>query len=89
MPKAASKTKKVKSTKGDSEAASGKLTFACACIGGCKGRKRQISEALYKKHAEFRELEDPLQDEQPQANESVSFRIENLIEPHLTQMYSI
>lgn len=31
--------------------------------------------ALYKKHAEFRELEDPLQDEQPQANESVSFEL--------------
>jgi hypothetical protein len=69
MPKAASKTKKVETSKG--KAASEKLTFACACIGGCKGRKRQISEALYKKHAKFRELEDPLQDEQP--NESVSF----------------
>ena len=66
MPKAASKTKKVKTMKGKT------ATFACACIGGCKGRKRQISEALYKKHAIFRELEDPLKDERP-VHESVSF----------------
>ena len=69
MPKAASKTKKVETTKG--KVVSGKLTYACVCIGGCKGCKQQISEALYKKHAKFRELEDSLQDEQP--NESVSF----------------
>jgi hypothetical protein len=86
MPKAASKTKKIKTTKVET---SGKLTFECACIGGCKGRKRQISEALYKKHAKFREreLEEPLQDERP--NASVSFRIENLIGAHFAQMYSI
>jgi hypothetical protein len=73
MPKAASKTEKVKTTKG--KVASGKLTYACACIGGCKGRKQQISEALYKKHAKFRELEDRLQDERidERPNESVSF----------------
>ena len=83
MPKAA---KKVKSRANEGEGSVAEK-FSCACIGGCKGRKRQISEALYKKHAKFRELEDPLQDERP--NESVSFRIENLIEPHLAQMYSI
>ena len=70
MPKAAT-------TKG--KAANRKAMFICACIGGCKGRKRQISEALYKKHAKFRELEgseDSLQVERPNET-SVSFRTEN------------
>lgn len=56
MPKAAGKTRKVKTTKG--KAASGKPTFTCACTGGCKGRTRELSEALYKKHAKFRELDE-------------------------------
>ena len=55
MPKAATTTKEVEKTKG--KAANRKATFVCACIGGCKGHKRQISEALYKKHARYRELE--------------------------------
>lgn len=70
MPKAATTTKEVEKTKG--KAANRKATFVCACIGGCKGRKRQISEALYKKHARYRELEgseDSLQIERP--NETI------------------
>ena len=76
MPKAASKAKKGETMK--RKATNGKVTFACSCNGGCKGRKREISEALYKKHANFRELEDTLQDASERRNESVSFRIENL-----------
>jgi hypothetical protein len=42
------------------KATSGKptRTFTCACTGGCKGRIRELSEALYKKHAKFRELDE-------------------------------
>ena len=47
MPKAASKAKKGETTK--RKATNGKVTFACGCNGGCKGRKREISKALYKK----------------------------------------
>jgi hypothetical protein len=54
MPKAALAGKA--RTKGKAE--SGKPTYTCACIGGCKGRTRQLSEALYKKHAKFRELDE-------------------------------
>ena len=68
MPKAASKAKKGETTK--RKATNGK---ACGCNGGCKGHKREISEALYKKHANFRELEDALQDASERRNESVSF----------------
>jgi hypothetical protein len=73
MPKAASKAKKEEAKK--RKATNGKVTFACGCKGGCKGRKREISEALYKKHANFRELEDALQDASAseRRNESVSF----------------
>ncbi|KAF8895750.1 hypothetical protein CPB84DRAFT_1748364 [Gymnopilus junonius] len=60
MPKTASKAKKVKMTKG--KVANQKPTFACSCIGSCKGHTQEISKALYKKHAKFRELEDTLQD---------------------------
>jgi hypothetical protein len=55
MPKATGTARKVKTTKG--KAASMKPTFTCACTGGCKGRTRDLSEALYKKHAKFRELD--------------------------------
>jgi hypothetical protein len=55
MPKATGTARKVKTTKG--KAASRKPTFTCACTGGCKGRTRDLSEALYKKHAKFRELD--------------------------------
>jgi hypothetical protein len=82
MPKAA-----VKTTKG--KAASGKPTFTCACTRRCKGRVRELSEALYNKHAKFRELDeatnkgntvDDLASRQAnvqhsQHDESVSFRI--------------
>ena len=85
MPKATGKARKVKTTKG--KAASGKPTFTCACTGGCKGRTRELSEALYKKHANFRALDEatdkgnvddlasPLQTniQHSQHNESVSF----------------
>jgi len=57
MPKAAGKARKVKTTKGKA-ASGGKPTFTCACNGGCKGRTRELSEALYKKHAKFRELDE-------------------------------
>ena len=77
MPKATSTTKELETTK--RKAANRKATFVCACIGGCKGRKRQISEALYKKHAKFRELErseNSLQVERPNET-SVSFQTKN------------
>ena len=76
MPKAASKAKKGETTK--RKATNGKVTFACSCNGGCKGRNQEISKALYKKHANFRELEDALQDSSEQCNEFVSFQIENI-----------
>ena len=52
MPKATDKARKVygKTTKGNTT--SGKPTF-----GGCKGCTRELSEALYKRHAKFRELD--------------------------------
>ena len=56
MPKATGKARKVKTTKG--KAASGKPTFTCACTGGCKGCTQELSEALYKRHAKFRELDE-------------------------------
>jgi hypothetical protein len=91
MPKAADKleVRKVKATKG--KAASRKPTFTCACTGGCKGRTRELSEALYKKHAKFRELDeatdkgnlDDLASQQANSNiqhgrhgESVSYRLQ-------------
>jgi hypothetical protein len=62
MPRAkvAGKARKVKTTKGNlkSTSTSRKPTFTCACTGGCKGRIRELSEALYKKHAKFRELDE-------------------------------
>jgi hypothetical protein len=77
MPKAASTTKELKTTK--RKAVNRKATFVCGCIGGCKGRKQQISEVLYKKHTKFRELEgseNSLQVER--LNETiVSFRTKN------------
>ena len=90
MPKATGKARKVngKTTKGNT--ASGKPTFTCACTGGCKGRTRELSEALYKRHAKFRELDEanngnvdardldsPQQAniQQSQHDESVSFQI--------------
>ena len=53
MPKATGKARKVdgKTTKGNTT--SGKPTF-----GGCKGCTRELSEALYKRHAKFRELDE-------------------------------
>ena len=87
MPKAASTIKGVETTRG--KAANRKATFVCACIGSCKGRKRQISEALYKKYAKYRELEgseDSLQVERPNETiDSVSFQTENPVRavPHL------
>lgn len=56
MPKAASKARQVKTTQG--KATSGKPTFKCACTGGCEGRTRELSGALYKRHAKFRELDE-------------------------------
>ena len=66
MPKAARKAKNVETTMG--KTVNGRPTFACGCIGGCKGHKRKISEAFYKKHAKFRELEDALQDASEQCS---------------------
>jgi hypothetical protein len=47
-----------KARKAATQPASGKPTFTCACTGGCKGRTRELSVALYKKHAKFRELDE-------------------------------
>ena len=58
MPKATGKARKVdgKTIKGNT--ASGKLTFTCTCTGGRKGCTQELSEALYKRHAKFRELDE-------------------------------
>ena len=70
MPKATGKARKVagKTTKG--KAASGKPTFTCACTGGCKGRTQELSEALYKKHAKFRELDEATDKDNMDARDS-------------------
>ena len=57
MPKAAGKARKVKTTKENAASEKPTSSFTCACVGGCKGRTRELSEALYKKHAKFRELD--------------------------------
>ena len=53
---AAGRPRKAKATK--EKATSRKPTFRCTCTGGCKGRTRELSEAMYKKHAKFRELDE-------------------------------
>ena len=55
MPKVAGKPRKVKTTRA---VASRKPTFTCTCTGGCKGCTQELSEALYKKHAKFRVLDE-------------------------------
>lgn len=55
MPKAAGQPRKAKTPK--EKATRRKPTFQCVCTGGCKGRARELSEATYKKHTKFRELD--------------------------------
>ena len=60
MPKAPAKARKTQTAKG--KIARQKLTFTCACTGGCNGRTREISEALFKRHATFRELDEAIEE---------------------------
>lgn len=59
MPKAPAKTQKVQTAKG--KATRQKPIFTCACTGGCNGRMREISEAQFKRHATFRELDEAIE----------------------------
>lgn len=76
MPKAVGEAGKARKVKSNLKAA-GKLTrtFICACTSGCKGRSREISEALYKKHAKFRELDEATDKGNVGDLESVSFQL--------------
>ena len=58
MPKATGKARKVDGKTTKRNTARGKLTFTCTCTGGCKGCTQELTEALYKRHAKFRELDE-------------------------------
>ena len=57
MPKATGKARKVQTTRGKAASRLGRPTFTCTCTGGCQGRTRELSEALFKRHDKFRELD--------------------------------
>ena len=85
MPKAVGKAGKARKVKGNLKAA-GKSTrtFTCACTSGCKGHTREISEALYKKHAKFRELDEATDKGNVDDLESVSFQLRNCTASDIT-----